>query len=214
MKRLAIVGCGELGCLLAHHAIADSHYQVAGFYDDHAEQPRHAIGDVRVLGTTDQVLLDFDADLFDCLMIGVGYAAMTDRKRLFDMFALRVPMGTIVHSGCFVDPTVSIGSGVFLMPGCVVDYGAKIGDNVTCQVGSIISHHSTMRRHTFLGPAVKLAGYVDIGEGTFVGCGVTTSDCLEIGSGSVIGAGSVVTGDIPSNSLAVGVPATVIKDLA
>ena len=34
-----------------------------------------------------------------------------------------------------------------------------------------------------------------------------------IGEGSVIGAGSVVTSDIPSNSLAAGVPCRVIREI-
>ena len=35
---------------------------------------------------------------------------------------------------------------------------------------------------------------------------------VNIGSGSVIGANSVVTKNIPSNSVAVGIPAEVIKN--
>ena len=36
---------------------------------------------------------------------------------------------------------------------------------------------------------------------------------MTIGEGSVIGAGSVVTRDIPSNVLAVGVPCRVVREL-
>ncbi|MEA1938138.1 MAG: acyltransferase, partial [Pseudomonadota bacterium] len=37
---------------------------------------------------------------------------------------------------------------------------------------------------------------------------------VRIGRGSVVGAGSVVTGNLPSMVLAVGVPARVIRSLA
>jgi len=52
---------------------------------------------------------------------------------------------------------------------------------------------------------VKICSNVWIGEGVAVMPGVT------IGMNSIVGANSVVTKDIPSNSIAVGAPARVIK---
>jgi serine acetyltransferase len=54
---------------------------------------------------------------------------------------------------------------------------------------------------------VNLANNVWIGDGAIVCKGVT------IGKNSVIGAGSVVASDIPGNSIAVGNPARVVKQL-
>ena len=45
----------------------------------------------------------------------------------------------------------------------------------------------------------------------FSGCRVGVLKGVTIGEGAIIGAGSVVTKDIPANSLAVGNPAKVIK---
>jgi acetyltransferase-like isoleucine patch superfamily enzyme len=50
-----------------------------------------------------------------------------------------------------------------------------------------------------------------IEDDCWLGHGVTVLDGVIIGKGSVIGAGSVVTKDIPPYSVAVGVPAKVIK---
>ncbi|MDZ7314999.1 MAG: flippase-like domain-containing protein [candidate division KSB1 bacterium] len=52
-------------------------------------------------------------------------------------------------------------------------------------------------------------GGVIIEDNCWLGAGVIVLDGVRIGSGSVIGAGSVVTKDIPPNSIAVGVPARV-----
>lgn len=50
-----------------------------------------------------------------------------------------------------------------------------------------------------------------IGDNCWLGCGVKVVDGVTIGEGSVIGAGAVVTKDIPPYSVAVGVPAKVIR---
>jgi acetyltransferase-like isoleucine patch superfamily enzyme len=50
-----------------------------------------------------------------------------------------------------------------------------------------------------------------IEDDCWLGDGVKVLDGVTIGRGSVIGAGAVVTKDIPPFSVAVGVPARVIK---
>jgi acetyltransferase-like isoleucine patch superfamily enzyme len=52
---------------------------------------------------------------------------------------------------------------------------------------------------------------VIVGDQVWLADGVRLMKGSSVGSGSVIGAGSIVTGAIPPNSLAVGIPAKVIK---
>lgn len=54
---------------------------------------------------------------------------------------------------------------------------------------------------------------ITIGNGCWIGGGVIVLPGVAIGNGSVIGAGSVVTKDIPDNSLAVGNPCRVIREI-
>lgn len=54
---------------------------------------------------------------------------------------------------------------------------------------------------------------ITIEDGCWIGAGVIVLDGVTIGRGSCIGAGAVVTKSIPPHSLAVGVPARVIRDL-
>ena len=54
---------------------------------------------------------------------------------------------------------------------------------------------------------------VSIGEGTMIGVGSVILPNVHIGMRCVIGANSVVTGDIPDRSVAVGAPARVIRSL-
>ena len=60
---------------------------------------------------------------------------------------------------------------------------------------------------------IECAEPVTIGDSVWIGGGTTILPGVTIGDNVVIGAGSVVTRDIPSNSLAVGNPARVIRSL-
>ncbi|GEQ70128.1 hypothetical protein JCM33374_g3804 [Metschnikowia sp. JCM 33374] len=67
-------------------------------------------------------------------------------------------------------------------------------------------------------PAERLNGLeyarpIYVGNNVWVGAGVTVLPGVTIGDGAVIGAGSVVTKDVPANTVVVGVPARVVKNL-
>ena len=50
-----------------------------------------------------------------------------------------------------------------------------------------------------------------IGDDVWIGANAVILGGIKIGKGAVIGAGAVVTKDIPSNAVAVGVPAKVLR---
>lgn len=56
-------------------------------------------------------------------------------------------------------------------------------------------------------------GCIEIGDNVFIGSGTRILYDVRIGANCIIGAGSLVSKDIPANSVAVGVPAHVIKTI-
>ena len=89
----------------------------------------------------------------------------------------------------------------------------NIGDNVMIGPGTVITtvgHPiSPKGRREQLAETKK----VNIGDDVWIGANVTILPGVNIGNNVVIGAGAVVTHDIPDNSLAVGVPAKVIREI-
>ncbi len=120
-----------------------------------------------------------------------------------------VEIRALKRSRVHLGQRVFIGSCTYLAgPGNI-----EIGDNC-----SIAAHCGIFaNQHKFddptLGPndqGLTWQGIV-IEKNCWIGHGVSILDGVTIGEGSVIGAGAVVTQTIPSYSIAVGVPAKVIK---
>ena len=60
---------------------------------------------------------------------------------------------------------------------------------------------------------MEVRGPTNIGENNWLGAGVVVVDGVRTGRHVVVGAGAVVTADLPDDSLAVGVPAKVVRNL-
>lgn len=210
MKKLAIIGAGDLGQLIAHHAVGDNHYEIAGFFDDF-RAPGDLAGDYPVLGGVEAILPLFQAGQFDELMIAIGYKHLAVRRALFQRFAGQVPLGSVVHSSASVDASCRLGTGIFVLPGCVLDRNVVLADNVVLNTACVIAHDSEVGAHTFLSPRVAVAGFVQIGEGCNIGINTTLIDNITIGDGIQTGGGTVVIKSLVQPGLYVGNPARFVR---
>jgi sugar O-acyltransferase (sialic acid O-acetyltransferase NeuD family) len=209
MKTLAIIGSGELGQQLAHLATSDQHYGSIVFFDDFAEIG--LIDGRNIIGTTTDIEKAFAENQFDELLIGIGYKHLSVKAELVERFATQIPMGKIVHSSAWIDPTAIIEPGSVIYPGCIVDKKAVIKSGALLNLGCTVSHDSVIGQHSFLSPNVAVAGFVTIGSRCIIGINATIIDNLSIASGTQIGAGAVVIKNITEKGLYVGNPAKFIK---
>lgn len=86
----------------------------------------------------------------------------------------------------------------------------EIGDDVTfASEVFVIAHDGASKKHI----GYSKVGKVKIENNVFIGAKSSVLPNVTIGSNSIIGANSVVASDIPSNSVAAGIPAKVIMDL-
>ena len=118
----------------------------------------------------------------------------------------------------FADPTSLIcktadyGEGLQVMPAAIVHNDVKIGDQCIVNTCALIEHDCVLKDGVEIGPGAVLCGRVHVGENTWIGANATIRPRVVIGDNSIIGAGAVVVTDIPSNVVAVGVPAKVIRE--
>jgi acetyltransferase-like isoleucine patch superfamily enzyme len=109
---------------------------------------------------------------------------------------------------------ISIGDGALLADGCIVVSLASIEIGEGSQIAEYVvirdQDHDVTRR-PFSSDHFESAPIV-IGRDCWIGAKATILKGARIGDGAVIGAHSVVRGEIPANSLAVGTPARVVKE--
>ena len=98
----------------------------------------------------------------------------------------------------------------FNMYNSIIDYGhcflIEIGDDVTITNSTILAQDAT----TKLDLGKSKVGKVKIGNRVFIGYGSLVLCNTVIGDDVIVAAGSVVTKDVPSNSVVAGNPARVI----
>jgi acetyltransferase-like isoleucine patch superfamily enzyme len=129
-----------------------------------------------------------------------------------------------VREGC------EIGDYSLIAMGVTVNYNTRIGNRVKIMDNTHITGNMVIEDDVFIamlvtsandnsmgvkaramtdwhGPGPTIRRYARIGQGTCLAPGV------EIGENSIIGANSVVTKDVPPRSLAMGIPARVVRPL-
>lgn len=115
------------------------------------------------------------------------------------------------------DAVITIGNNVGLNFNVMInaDSGGKItiGDNV--RIGPYTVMRASNHKIDDIDRPIYTQGHepgeIIIEEDVWIGAHVTLLPNIKIGRSTVIGAGSVVTSDIPSFSIAAGIPARVIK---
>lgn len=127
------------------------------------------------------------------------------------------------------------GENVWVEPPFQCDYGwnIEVGDNFYANYNLVILDvcKVTIGDNVFIAPNVALyaaghpvhpmsrnSGYeygapITIGDNVWIGGNTVILPGVTVGSGCVIGAGSVVTRDIPPNSIAAGNPCRVLREI-
>ena len=140
----------------------------------------------------------------------------------FEQHSPNIHPDAFIHDHAVIIGHVSIGAGSSIWPGTVLrgDMGhITIGENTSVQDGSI-GHITESLSETMVGNRVTVGHRVIlhgciVEDDCLIGMGSILLDNCVVGKGSLIAAGSLITvgKKIPPNSLVMGSPAKVIREI-
>lgn len=143
---------------------------------------------------------------------------------LSDCKCKNIPESTNIWQFCVVFPDAQFGENCNICSHCLIENDVKIGNNCTIKSGVQLWDGIELEDNVMIGanctfindlyPRAKNKDWklltTKICKGASIGAGSVILPGLTIGSHAMIGAGSVVTRDIPKNTLWLGNPAKMI----
>lgn len=130
---------------------------------------------------------------------------------------------TLIWQFTIVLPKAIIGKNCNINSHCFIENNVIIGNNVTVKCGVYIWDGISLEDNVFIGPNVTFTNDlyprskqhpgllpIVIKEGASIGANSTILGGISIGEHALIGAGSLITKDVPGNTLWIGNPASQI----
>jgi len=210
-KPIVIFGAGgfarEVLALLRDVNRQSEMWDVQGFVDDNERLWGNQICNLPVFGGSDWL-----ASRNHNISVAIGVGNPTTRKAISDSLErYRCDFPTLVHPSVVISDFVQLGQGTIVTAGNILTSQIELGDFVLLNLSCTIGHDTNIGAFSTLSPGINVSGNVQIGTGCDIGTGAALIPGVCVGDWSIIGAGAVVTGDLPDNCTAVGVPARVIK---
>lgn len=139
------------------------------------------------------------------------------RQELLRQIMGELKEGVTVLSPVYFDygALTKLGKGTFVNHGCYFMDGGSVTIGENCFIGPYTGFYTAAHPTDYArrNMGLEWAKPIRVGDNCWFGANCSVMPGVTIGAGCVIAAGSVVTTDIPENSIAAGVPAVVKKKI-
>ena len=210
MVEITIWGAGgfgrEVAWLIDEINNNNKEFNIIGFLDDNVALKGKSVNGLKVLGGIDY--LEKKPFLAVALAIGNPLHRFKTQKKLS---AFNVTYPNLIHPSVSPGINNAMGIGNIFCSGCIMTVNVTIGNFCHFNLKSTIGHDCHLSDFTTSACSVDFAGFSKTGVGVYCGNQSTLLPSVTVKNFSIIGAGAVVNNSIAEGSVAVGVPAKIVK---
>jgi UDP-N-acetylbacillosamine N-acetyltransferase len=211
-RRVVIWGASGHAMVVADVLRLQAQYELMGFVDElNPGRKGEEFAGARILGGREELGRLIEQGLRH-VILAFGHCA--GRLRTAEVVrAMGLELISAVHPSAVVAGGSRIGQGTVVCAGAVIAPGCEIGEVAIINTCASVDHECVLGDGVHVCPGTHLAGVVRVGRSSWLGIGSTVSNGITIGDRVMVGAGSVVVRDIPSDTLAYGVPARPVRQI-
>lgn len=131
---------------------------------------------------------------------------------MFNELGLRPEMmATFIHPTAYIASNVIVKEGSIIMPQVTISAGTTIGYNTLIMGGVGIGHNTNIGDFNHIAMHSVVGSYIETKIGVHFGLNCTVREYIKIGEYSTIGMGAVLTKDVGSHEMWVGIPAKFLR---
>ena len=183
---------------------------IYGFLDDDPKKKDTFIGEIPVLGTTEDEqywgLIGKNCNVF------VALENQIERKKMIETIIedCKTKPTNAIHPNASVADIQSISYGLFIGDSAIIQPAAKLNDHVIIGAGAIIETGAILEEFAQVGSGTVVGKEARLENNCYIGINSTIVGSVKIGKSASIGAGSVVIESVPNNKRAFGNPAKIV----
>jgi sugar O-acyltransferase (sialic acid O-acetyltransferase NeuD family) len=183
---------------------------IYGFLDDDVKKKDTFIGEIPVLGTTEDEqfwsLIGKNCNVF------VALENPVERKKMIENIIddRKTKPTNAIHPNAQVADINSLSYGIFLGNSAIIQPATKIGDHCIIGAGAIIETGASIEDYAQIGSGTVIGKEAKVENNAFIGINSTVVGSIKIGKSASVGAGSVVIENIPNSKRAFGNPAKIV----
>ena len=204
-----IIGINPFALEVAH-IFQKNDVVVYGFLDDDPKKQGTELGEIPVLGTTE------NSDYWNLIGKSCGvFVALEnpiERKKMIELIEEErktLPVNAI-HPSAQIAHVKSLGYGIYIGAGSIISPEVKIADHAIIGTGVILETGVQVEEYVQIGAGSTIGKEAKLDKNAFIGIHSTVVGSVQIGKGSTVGAGSVVIENVPSSKRVFGNPAKIL----